>query len=76
MRGRRYTSSSPKRTLTPEQLQKMKEGRERAKQAREEEARQKDHVAKVSEMENQLNRNRREADSSRIMRMRRRKYRY
>lgn len=50
-----------KRTLTPEQIQKMQEGREKAKARREEEARQKERVDMLSELDARLAAGRRNA---------------
>ena len=45
-----YHKTKKKRTISPEQLQKMKEGRERAQKARQAEANQKRQVAKLSDL--------------------------
>lgn len=65
-------SSRPKRTLSPEQLQKMKEGRERAQQERE---RQKERSQMLSELEDQLDKGRREMSNNRTVRVHRRRRR-
>lgn len=44
-----------KRTLSPEQLQKMKEGRERAREQRERDARVQRQVAAVADIDRAIN---------------------
>ena len=74
---RRRTSSKKKRTLTPEQLEKMKAGRERAKKEREAAAKQKERVEMLSELDERLAKGRREYDEGNKVKIsKRRKHRY
>ena len=69
-----YYRKRSKRKLSPEQLQKMQEGRERAKAAREEAAKTKHRVEMLSDLDKQLARAKQaaERDNKYIKRTKRR----
>ena len=60
--ARRRRISKPKRTLSEEQLQKMKEGRERAQKQRLDAAKYKERMEMLSELDKQLAQGRRNAE--------------
>ncbi len=65
-----YYKKRSKKKLSPEQLQKMKEGREKAKAAREEAAKTKHKVEMLSELDKQLAQGRMRAERDNKYRMR------
>jgi hypothetical protein len=69
-------SKHKKRTLSAEQLQKMKEGRERAAAKRAEEAKQKERVEMLSDLDERLRQGRRNAESNKPVKVRSRRRRY
>ncbi|MBO5435590.1 hypothetical protein J6A31_07340 [bacterium] len=60
--ARRRRTNKPKRTLSEEQLQKMKEGRERAQKQRLDAAKYKERMEMLSELDKQLAQGRRNAE--------------
>lgn len=68
-RRRSYTKTVKKRTLSEEQLAKMKEGRERK-------ARQKKQVEMLSELDERLKQGRRASESDKSFKISKRRRRY
>lgn len=70
-----YSNKKSKRTLTPEQLQKMKEGRERVQKEREDALKTKKRVDMLADLEKQLAEGRKSMHSKSNVRLKSRRRR-